>query len=150
MHIKKGAESFDSALLTNFPAASYSPVTPSATVPSALRGLTAVFGMGTGVTPSPWRPETSCRRLLRRRLSSDKLKVGSYKCGYRAWRMTWPRDGSGLAIRKLATWVSGISTQNKCSRYQVVKPHGRLVPVSSTPYSASTSGLSTSLSRRGL
>ncbi len=42
----------------NFPAASYSPVTPSVTVPSALRGLTAVFGMGTGVSPSPWRPET--------------------------------------------------------------------------------------------
>ncbi len=42
----------------DFPAASYSPVTPSVTVPSALRGLTAVFGMGTGVSPSPWRPET--------------------------------------------------------------------------------------------
>src|SRR5579863_3427866 len=31
-----------------------------------------------------------------------------------------------------------------------VKPHGRLVPVSSTSCNASTSGLSTSLSRRGL
>ena len=40
------------------PAASYSPMTPSLTVPSALKGLTAVFGMGTGVSPSPWRPET--------------------------------------------------------------------------------------------
>ena len=27
-------------------------------VPSALRGLTAVFGMGTGVSPSPWPPKT--------------------------------------------------------------------------------------------
>ena len=26
------------------------------TVPSALEGLTAVFGMGTGVTPPPWSP----------------------------------------------------------------------------------------------
>ena len=26
-------------------------------VPSALRGLTAVFGMGTGVSPSPESPE---------------------------------------------------------------------------------------------
>ena len=26
-------------------------------VPSALAGLTAVFGMGTGVTPPPWPPE---------------------------------------------------------------------------------------------
>ena len=25
-------------------------------VPSALKGLTSVFGMGTGVTPSPWSP----------------------------------------------------------------------------------------------
>ncbi|GEM_PF-5486903 len=38
------------------PAATYSPV-HSGTVPSALRGLTSVFGMGTGVSPSLWRPE---------------------------------------------------------------------------------------------
>jgi len=31
---------------------SYSPVTSTDTVPSALKGLTAVFGMGTGVSPS--------------------------------------------------------------------------------------------------
>ncbi len=30
-------------------------------VPSALRGLTSVFGMGTGVTLSPWPPETCCQ-----------------------------------------------------------------------------------------
>ena len=30
-------------------------------VPSALAGLTAVFGMGTGVTPPLWPPETSCQ-----------------------------------------------------------------------------------------
>ena len=30
-------------------------------VPSALAGLTAVFGMGTGVTPPPWPPETGCQ-----------------------------------------------------------------------------------------
>jgi hypothetical protein len=29
-------------------------------VPSALAGLTSVFGMGTGVTLSPWPPETGC------------------------------------------------------------------------------------------
>src|SRR3989442_6491519 len=32
----------------------------------------------------------------------------------------------------------------------MVKPHGHLVPVSSTPYGASTPGLSTSSSTRGL
>ena len=31
-------------------------------VPSALAGLTAVFGMGTGVTPPLWPPEISCQR----------------------------------------------------------------------------------------
>jgi hypothetical protein len=30
-------------------------------VPSALAGLTAVFGMGTGVTPPPWPPEICCQ-----------------------------------------------------------------------------------------
>jgi hypothetical protein len=39
------------------PAATYSPMPPTGTVPSALKGLTAVFGMGTGVSPSLWRPE---------------------------------------------------------------------------------------------
>ena len=34
-------------------------ITPQ--VPSALRGLTSVFGMGTGVTLSPWSPETCCQ-----------------------------------------------------------------------------------------
>ena len=66
----------DASALLDSPAASYSPVTPSVTVPSALKGLTAVFGMGTGVSPSPWRPETFRARwceLLKLRL----LNVGS-------------------------------------------------------------------------
>ena len=28
-------------------------------VPSALKGLTSVFGMGTGISPSPWSPRIS-------------------------------------------------------------------------------------------
>ena len=32
-------------------------------VPSALRGLTSVFGMGTGVTLSPRPPEICCQRV---------------------------------------------------------------------------------------
>src|SRR5580658_5848933 len=31
---------------------------PAARLSSALAGLTAVFGMGTGGTPPPWAPET--------------------------------------------------------------------------------------------
>ena len=38
------------------PAASYSP-RGSTQVPSALAGLTSVFGMGTGVSPPPWPPK---------------------------------------------------------------------------------------------
>ena len=40
-----------------FPAATYSPTHWARAVPSALRGLTAVFGMGTGVSPPPWPPK---------------------------------------------------------------------------------------------
>jgi hypothetical protein len=47
----KEAEHDFNAPPPNFPAVTYSPVTPTVTVPSALKGLTAVFGMGTGVTP---------------------------------------------------------------------------------------------------
>jgi hypothetical protein len=48
-HIKR--RSLKWLRLLDFPAVTYSPVTPTVTVPSALEGLTAVFGMGTGVTP---------------------------------------------------------------------------------------------------
>jgi hypothetical protein len=30
-------------------------------VPSALKGLTSVFGMGTGISPSPWSPRNSIK-----------------------------------------------------------------------------------------
>jgi len=39
-------------------------------VPSALTGLTSVFGMGTGVTLSPWPPETCCQSGRTRGLQS--------------------------------------------------------------------------------
>ena len=42
-----------------FPAASYSPTQLTRAVPSAPKGLTAVFGMGTGGAPSIWPPENS-------------------------------------------------------------------------------------------
>src|SRR5262249_56599875 len=79
-------------------------------VPSALEGLTTVFGMGTGVAPPVWPPGTS------------------------------------------ATPPSEIlETPARCAtKPSAVKPHGRLVPVSSTPYGASTPGLSTWSSSRGL
>ena len=45
---------------TEYPAPAYSP--PKG-VPSALTGLTSVFGMGTGVTPSPWSPRKPSVRV---------------------------------------------------------------------------------------
>src|SRR5579864_6090028 len=54
---KKPAAKYAAGSTTN-PAPTYSPDNPAVTVPSALVGLTAVFGMGTGVTPPPSAPET--------------------------------------------------------------------------------------------
>ena len=75
-------------------------------VPSALEGLTSVFGMGTGVAPPPLPPET--------------------KFSHNCIRETGPKSARG-------------GDENR-----VVKPHGRLVPVSSTHCCAFTPGLSTS------
>ena len=46
-------------------------------VPSALTGLTSVFGMGTGVSPSLWSPETFAARAdqtIRRRAAGAPLE----------------------------------------------------------------------------
>ena len=75
-------------------------------VPSAPRGLTAVFGMGTGGAPSIWPPETRFRFRQNRVILACEL------------------DSSRL-------------------KNFMAKPHGRLVPVSFAPRSASTPGLST-------
>ena len=44
-------------------------------VPSALEGLTAVFGMGTGVTPPPLPPETRITSIDRGTISDDDRRV---------------------------------------------------------------------------
>src|SRR3954452_2852411 len=49
-------------------------------VPSALAGLTAVFGMGTGVTPPPWPPETGA--LLSRATAPNYLYGCSLFCPF--------------------------------------------------------------------
>ena len=87
-------------------------------VPSPMRGLTSVFGMGTGVAPAPW--------------TVGKLLVFDHRTAFRAKRCSAPSLPAPVA------------------RAQMVKPHGRLVPVSSTHCCASTSGLSTSSSRTAL
>ena len=50
------------------PAASYFPMTLAIIVSSALKGLTSVFGMGTGASPSASPPETYCKKLYHRQL----------------------------------------------------------------------------------
>jgi hypothetical protein len=77
-----------------FPAVSYSPVPPTGTVPSALKGLTAVFGMGTGVTPSLWRPETSKPSPFRERANTRQLNVGASSAAFEPCRR------SGLCIAR--------------------------------------------------
>jgi hypothetical protein len=82
--------------LRDIPAASYSPVTPTVTVPSALRGLTAVFGMGTGVSPSPWRPETlraaeTAARLKLRQTESRVFEKGGLRALVRSMPVGRPR-----------------------------------------------------------
>ena len=81
-------------------------------VPSGLKGLTAVFGMGTGVAPSLRSPGNSVSLFMHSRES--------------------------------------VCTFDSRLKYFMVKPHGRLVRVSFTPYSASTPRLSTWSSPTGL
>src|SRR5713101_4787943 len=77
-----------------FPAVSYSPVPPTGTVPSALKGLTAVFGMGTGVTPSLWRPETCTLSPFRERANIRQLNVGTSSTAFEPCRR------SGLCVAR--------------------------------------------------
>ena len=105
------------------------------TLPSALSGFTAEFGMGSGGSRSLWSSGVTvnayhavfCVRLLPSRLIGS-VHVSGYPSVFTLIVIT--------ATRPLG-----------CYR---VKPHGPLVHVSSTPCSASTPCLSTSWSRWAL
>ncbi len=104
---------------------------PAPAVPSGLRGLTAVFGMGTGVTPSLGSPKSWWR------VAGDELRVtgfagnedGIYRAGYEA--------------AAFARHSPRVTRHSVLEIHFMVKPNGLLVPVSSTHYCAYTSGLST-------
>ena len=68
----------------------------SSQVPSALKGLTSVFGMGTGGTPSPLPPEIVSSHSLRFRLpmlASPALLAGSASQTFRFVPYLWgPRS----------------------------------------------------------
>ena len=51
-------------------------------VPSALAGLTAVFGMGTGVSPPPWPPETVRSRGSSRDIRADPGRARRDRIGH--------------------------------------------------------------------
>ena len=97
-------------------------------VPSGLKGLTAVFGMGTGVAPSLKPPG----KLVLQKSCSDR------------------------GAQVFAWTIRSLFQESRCVRNDshlrnfMVKPHGRLVRVSFTPCSASTPRLSTWSSPTGL
>src|SRR5206468_3028939 len=111
---------------------------------------------GAGDTKSPGRNDPGSallslprqRPTLPRRYQRSTIGPGGLNCRV--------RDGNGCN-------PSGMAAGNRVPAYEIlerrrnheearsaVKPHGRLVPVSSTPYRAYTSGLSTWSSSRGL
>ena len=102
--------------------------TASRAVPSAPRSLTSEFGMGSGVASSRTPPET-CGSLSKRASRTDTVRTAP---GKRDSRNPNPACESQMCLRDMT------------------KPHGLLVPVSSANCFASTPGLSTSWSTRGL
>jgi hypothetical protein len=90
-------------------------------VPSALAGLTAVFGMGTGVTPPLWPPETCCQRgLIPRELQSEHE--------YREMMFEpSPRPISTGRLMRCRTSTSGLSTWWSSHGPYQVNPVGALI-----------------------
>src|ERR1019366_4611577 len=93
-------------------------------VPSALKSLTSGFGMGPGVSPSPWPPK----------LYGDVRSPPAPDTRPAPTRPTAPREPHSGRTHNLRVEA---------------KPLGLLVPVSYTRHRASTSGLSTQSSSWG-
>ena len=94
--------------------------TVSRAVPSAMRGLTSVFGMGTGGTPSPKPPETcSGPRGTRKSQSLRRKGRALHFAGCRC---------IGRSLRGISTLAS-TAVRRRLEEW-VTKPHARLVPVS--------------------
>ena len=94
--------------------------TDCSAVPSALGGLTSGFGMGPGVPPLPWPPAAKGRSAIPGGPGGRALRAAQ-------------RDRARRILLKVAK-----------------EELGRLVPLGCTPRGASTCGLSTSWSTRGL
>ena len=102
-------------------------------VPWGQRGLTAVFGMGTGGTLSLRSPEAGVRWIGRPAGKGSFRKQG---------KNSYWRGGYGLLLERKKNPERRVNL--------MVKPNELLVTVSSTPYDAYTSVLSTSSSLTAL
>jgi hypothetical protein len=139
--------------------------TVSRAVPSALKGLTSGFGMGPGVSPSLRPPERLCSTPTRggvevpERDRSIQLyrhliipphpaPVSGVVCGSPAAPHFFGRGG-GVAVGWEPHRDASNSSSFRLKVRGVFKPLGLLVPVNSTPYGASISGLSTQWSSWG-
>ena len=105
--------------------------TASRAVPSAPKSLTSEFGMGSGVASSMSPPENFGSFRTRRLIDSRCSRSPS-------------RYNASFATRILGASISDESKIFDVCLRDMVKPHDRLVPVSSVNYFTSTPGLSTS------
>jgi hypothetical protein len=104
-------------------ATSYSPTHLARAVPSGLRGLTSVFGMGTGGTPSLESPKIDATR---------RKQDGDFR-----------RSRGGITYSAGWRILTGFHNYSLSTIDFMVKPNGLLVTVSFASYPASTSVLST-------
>ena len=121
-------------------------------VPSAQRGLTSVFGMGTGGTLAVWSPANSSDAwrgwFPRGRVSSGQFLQGRNAADWRH-SLANPRDltrgqARGPKRNRLEVQRPVECLCNELRRVNsMIKPNGRLVLVSCTHYCAFTSSLST-------
>jgi hypothetical protein len=111
-------------------------------VSSALRGLTSVFGMGTGVTLAVLPPETFARCGHPDHYGRHAASVTTELAGITGST----RNRTLLCIFWLATSCEAAVCSSPKTVWEsfMIKPNGRLVRVSFTHYCASTSRLSKS------
>ena len=101
---------------------------------SARLRFTVLFGMGRRGSRTLWAPDITCRPAGNGQGQSERS----------TWVVTALRVSRAPRNRPRRLALRGVRCGRVHSRQGYrVKPHGQLVPVSSTHYCASTSGLST-------
>lgn len=90
------------------------PTLPPKAVPSALKGLTSVFGMGTGGTPSLWSPDVALHTDNDNAGEEENMK----RCVIDAVMLFCGIDPQFVGLHK-----------ERLESTHMVKPHGSLVLV---------------------